>query len=67
MLLCLTSVAVHWGVQAAYPGDAEVAEPAIGLLANITLRQPNAVHLCVEVRRGSSACSTAATPGVFLR
>ncbi|GFH31210.1 uncharacterized protein HaLaN_30200 [Haematococcus lacustris] len=34
---------------AAYHGDKDIAEPAVGLMANMTLRQPEVVHLCAEV------------------
>lgn len=38
-------------LQAAYEGDAEVVEPALGVAANMTLRQPDTVTAIAAVRK----------------
>lgn len=40
---------MRYPIQAVYPGDEEVLEPGLGLLAYMTLRQPEVVTLCAEV------------------
>ena len=37
-------------MQAAHPGDVEISEPVLGVLAAMTLRQPDICTQCSEVK-----------------